>query len=260
MMGAALTQFPPDATRMVLETFIRTPGRLKEVLGRAAAEDAAVCHAVVCPSDKQCITRFCKRRKLPCFDLTGGLSDFIGQISGTKRSANVDDLHRLDEAYKRRIGAIEFTLAHDDGLGRETLGGADIVLVGVSRTSKTPTSIYLAQQGYRVANVALAIEADPPAELLRLPKERVVGLLIDPQQLVLIRTHRERSWKLETGNYGEADHVAEELAWARRLFQRQGWKSLDVTDQAIEETAARILEIVKIRQASTANESLSNLE
>jgi regulator of PEP synthase PpsR (kinase-PPPase family) len=260
MMGAALTQFPTDATDVVFETFIRTPGRLQGALDKAAAQDAAVCHAIVSDADKLTITRFCKRRKLPCFDLTGGLSDFIGQITGAKRSANVAALHRLDDAYKRRIGAIEFTLAHDDGLGRETLGDADIVLVGVSRTSKTPTSIYLAQQGYCVANVALAIEVEPPAELLRLPADRVVGLLIDPRQLVMIRTHRERAWKLETGNYGDAEHVAQELAWARKLYQRQGWKHLDVTDQAIEETAARVLEMVKIRREPTAGDSFSNLE
>lgn len=260
MIGAALTQFPANATRVVMETFIRTTDRLHAILERAAAEEAAICHALVSNAEKLCVARFCKRRKLPCYDLTGGLSNFIGQISGAKRSANVGALHRLDDAYKRRIGAIEFTLAHDDGLGLETLGGADIVLVGVSRTSKTPTSIYLAQQGYRVANIALAIEVDPPLELLRLPPQTAVGLLIDPQQLVLIRTHRERSWKSECGNYGDADHVAQELAWARKLYQRQGWKYLDVTDQAIEETAARILDMVKIRREPAASDSFSMME
>jgi regulator of PEP synthase PpsR (kinase-PPPase family) len=95
---------------------------------------------------------------------------------------------------------------------------------------------------------------------LRLPPGNVVGLLIDAHQLVMIRTHRERSWKLDTGNYGDADHVERELAWAKKLYQRQGWKYLDVTDQAIEETAARILELLKINSEPTAGDSFSDME
>lgn len=260
MIGAALTQFPSHSTRIVYDKFCRTPGKLAEALERAAADNAAVSHAVVSPDSKRVINRFCKKWNLPCFDLTGGLSDFLTDVTGVKRTPNVAALHPLNDAYKRRIEAIEFTLAHDDGLGTETLADADIVLVGVSRTGKTPTSIYLAQEGYRVANVALAIEVAPPAELLRLGPDRVVGLLIDPQQLVLIRTRREQSWKMESGVYGDCGHVARELAWARKLYQQQGWKCLNVTDQAIEETAARILEMVKVREDRPASDSFSNLE
>lgn len=252
MIGAALTQFPADSQRVVYENFLRTPERLSAVLEKAATEAAAVCHAFVADAVKSNIARFCKKKKLPCYDLTGGLGDFLAEATGAPRKANLAALHRLDDAYKRRIEAVEFTLAHDDGLGLETLCQADIVLAGVSRTSKTPTSIYLAQQGYRVANVALAIEVPPPDELLAVPPQRVVGLLIDPQQLVLIRTHRERSWKMQSSMYGDADHVTRELAWARKLYQRQNWKCLNVTDRAIEETAARILEIVKIPENQPA--------
>jgi regulator of PEP synthase PpsR (kinase-PPPase family) len=151
-------------------------------------------------------------------------------------------LHRMDEGYRRRIGALEYTIAHDDGLGLSTLADADVVLAGVSRTGKTPTSIYLAQQGYRVANVALAIESPPPPELLALRGRKVVGLVISPEQLVMIRTRREANWGMDRTGYGESDHVARELAWARQLFARQGWPVLDVTDQAIEETAAKVVE------------------
>lgn len=260
MIGAAMTQFPHGAAHVVLEPFVRTAAKLAAVLEQAAGEEAALCHAVVSSDAKRYINRFCKRRKMPCFDLTGSLTDFLGQVTGAAGSGEVAHLHRMDDAYKRRIEAIEFTLAHDDGLGLETLAGADIVLAGVSRTGKSPTSIYLAQQGYRVANVALAIEVNPPAELLRLPPERVVGLLIDPQQLVMIRARRERSWNMEAGHYGDADHVARELAWARRLYHQHGWKCLNVTDQAIEETAARILELATVRPDRAAADSFSQLE
>src|SRR4030095_10427499 len=113
--------------------------------------------------------------------------------------------HRVDEAYHRRIRAVEFTLEHDDGLGLGTIGEADVWLSGVSRTrrnpSNTPTSIYLAQQGYRVANVALAHGVDPPAELLSLPKGKVVGILIDPHRLLEIRRRRQADWSMAKTRY-----------------------------------------------------------
>jgi regulator of PEP synthase PpsR (kinase-PPPase family) len=158
--------------------------------------------------------------------------------SGCARIAD----HRLDEGYQRRIDALEFALGHDDGLGLATLAEADIVLAGVSRTGKTPTSIYLAQQGYRVANVSLAVEVEPPPQLLALRAKKVVGLVISPQQLVMIRTRREADWHMARTSYGDPAHVAREIAWARQLYARQGWPVLDVTDQAIEETAARIVD------------------
>ena len=260
MIGAALTQFPVDTMDVVYETFVRTPARLAAVLEKAAAAHAALCHAVVSQDAKKEIAQFCRRRKIPSFDITGGLTDFIGHVAGVARTENVAALHRLDEAYKRRIEAIEFTLAHDDGLGVETVADADIVLAGVSRTGKTPTSIYLAQQGYRVANVALAIEVKPPIELLKAPSDRIVGLLIDPMQLATIRAHRQKSWQMSATAYGDLDHVAREVAWARRLYNEYGWKCLDVTDQAIEETAARILEMVNVPIHRSAAKAFSNME
>ena len=244
MLAAFLTQFPPDALAVRCETFVRTPERAREVLERAKAENAAVCHAMVSKELKELVNRYCRRAKLPCRDLTGGIVEFLTRASGLDPRPNLRSLHRIDEEYNRRIGALEFTLAHDDGLGLDTLHEADIVLAGISRTSKTPTSIYLAQQGYRVANVSLAVEVDPPGELLALPSEKVMGLLINSQQLVLIRTRRQASWGMEQTSYGDPAHIAREIAWTRRLFNESGWRSLDVTDQAIEETAAKITAIV----------------
>jgi regulator of PEP synthase PpsR (kinase-PPPase family) len=139
---------------------------------------------------------------------------------------------------------MEFTLCHDDGLGLETLADADVVLAGVSRTSKTPTSILLAQQGYRAANVSLATGIAPPAELLALPRHKVIGLIMQPAQLALIRERRQTAWRMAATAYSGGESVADELAWCRKLFREQGWAVLDVTDQAVEETAARIAEQV----------------
>jgi regulator of PEP synthase PpsR (kinase-PPPase family) len=193
---------------------------------------------------KEQVDAYCRHADLPCVDLTGHVVQFLTEVTGAKPSGDRHSLHRVDQAYQRRIGAIEYTLAHDDGLGLDTLADADVVLTGVSRTSKTPTSMYLAQQGYRVANVALAIEVEPPSQLLALTRKQVVGLIVDPHQLVMIRKRREVDWRMSDQSYGDPGHVARELAWARRLFMRQGWPVLDVTDSAIEETAARVIRLL----------------
>jgi regulator of PEP synthase PpsR (kinase-PPPase family) len=243
MLTAMLTQFPADALEIRFEPFIRSEARLDEVLASVRGRPGPVCHAVVSASFKGKITGFCREAGLAHHDLTQGLMSFLTEAAGVAPRGDVKSLHKIDESYKRRIGALEFTLSHDDGLGLATIGEADIVLAGVSRTGKTPTSIYLAQLGYRVANVALAMQVSPPEELLRLPAKKVVGLVISPQQLAMIRARRESDWRMSQTSYGEPANVAREITWARQLFNRQGWAVLDVTDQAIEETAAKIVHV-----------------
>jgi [pyruvate, water dikinase]-phosphate phosphotransferase / [pyruvate, water dikinase] kinase len=242
MLAAFMTQFPTDAFAVHFHTFIRGEHRLGEILEIIRARPGAICHAMVSDAFKRTIAAFCRKTGLAQCDLTGGVVDFLAAAAGVPPQCDVAALHRMDEAYRKRIGAIEYTIAHDDGLGLSTLSDADIVLAGVSRTGKTPTSIYLAQQGYRVANVSLALEVAPPPELLSPRGRKVVGLVINPQQLVMIRTRRETNWGMERTTYGDPAHVAREIAWARQLFVRQGWPLLDVTDQAIEETAAKVIE------------------
>jgi regulator of PEP synthase PpsR (kinase-PPPase family) len=253
-LAALLTQFPPGTLVPQFHAFVRTAPRLAAVLERIRAAPGAVCHAMVSDALKRDIAAFCRAARLPHYDLTGGLTSFLAGVCGKEPHGNLDSLHRIDEGYKRRIGAIEYTIGHDDGLGLETLADADVVLAGVSRTGKTPTSIYLAQQGFRVANVALAVESPPPPELLRLPPGKVVGLIIDPQNLVLIRDRRATAWRLGKTSYGDPAHVEREVAWARRLFARHGWPTLDVTDQAIEETAAKIVDLLRLTPAAAAGD------
>jgi [pyruvate, water dikinase]-phosphate phosphotransferase / [pyruvate, water dikinase] kinase len=244
MLAAFLTQFPPDSISLRFRSFVRTEGDLVAALEDVRRDPGAVCHAMVSANLKKRIGDFCRTLKLPCHDLTGEALAFLARATGVDPLPNTDSLHRLDRTYSRRIGALEFTLGHDDGLGLDTLREADIVLAGVSRTSKTPTSILLAQQGYRVANVSLALEVGPPQALLALTKRSVVGLTISPQQLTMIRRRREAEWGMHDTRYGDPDHVIREVAWARRLFNEHSWPVLDVTDQAVEETAARVLQVL----------------
>ena len=250
MLSAFQTQFAPEALSIRVEPFVRTAGKLKEILARAKEENAAVCHAMVSEKFKKTISQFCAAGKIQCCDLTGGIMRFLSEVVGSKPRCDLQSLHRIDEAYRRRIGAIEYTISHDDGLGLGTLHEADAVLVGVSRTSKTPTSIYLAQQGYRIANVSLALGIKPPDELLALSPEKVIGLYINPEQLVMIRHRRQETFGVKGLNYGKSEQIEQEIAWTRRLFASRGWKTLDVTDQAIEETACRVLEYVALAPAS----------
>jgi len=187
-----------------------------------------------------------------------GRLSYLKKSTGLKQGPSVKALHPIDDAYRQRIGAMEFTLNHDDGLGIESLCDADIVLAGVSRTSKTPTSILLAQQGYRTANVSLAVGVDVPASLLAVPKSKVIGLIISPTQLSLIRARRQQAWKMSQTSYDHPDNVIKEIAWSRALFQRQGWPILDVTDQAVEETAARVIQILGLT-AGTAPDASCDL-
>jgi regulator of PEP synthase PpsR (kinase-PPPase family) len=244
MLSAFLTQFPRDTFTLVWRPFLRDSEEFERIMDEVVEHPGILFHAFVLPAAKATVEARCRDAGVPCCDLTGPFVEFLAEASGLKPQDSQDRLHETDAHYRQRISAIEYTLAHDDGLALDTLHEAQVILAGVSRTSKSPTSIYLAQLGYKVANVSLAIEVPPPEELLAADPTKVVGLLIDPRQLVEIRTHRKAGWKLSTGDYNDVEHVSEELRWARRLFTRQGWHTLDVTDQAIEETAAKVASIV----------------
>jgi regulator of PEP synthase PpsR (kinase-PPPase family) len=207
-------------------------------------------HAVVSPKLKSEIERRCVQLGIPCTDLTGSAVLFLAKAAGLESESDPQRLHRVDGAYCGRINAMTFALEHDDGLGLDTIGDAEIVLAGVSRTGKTPTSMFLAMQGYRVANVSLAMCVAPPRELLAMDGSKVVGLVIEPKQLADIRTRRQAAWRMGQTGYNEPREVAREMAWCRDVFAKLRCKVLDVTDQAIEETAARIVDTLGLTDPS----------
>ncbi len=244
MMAAFATQFPPDAFKVQLKLFLNTAAKLNATLDEIARQPGIVLHAVVESQAKETVENRCAAMSVPVRDLTGRFVTFLSEATGLHSRPDVHQLHQLDDAYDKRIRALEFTIDHDDGLGLSTLHEAQIVLTGVSRTSKTPTGIYLSQLGYRVANVALAMEVAPPAELLALPGSKVVGLVIDPDYLLEIRQRRKQDWHMTPSSYSDPSHIEDELKWSRQLFRRQGWPILDVTGRAVEETAAHALALL----------------
>ncbi|HZU62976.1 MAG TPA: pyruvate, water dikinase regulatory protein, partial [Novosphingobium sp.] len=157
--------------------------------------------------------------------------------------------HTLDAAYFARVEAIQFTIAHDDGIAWEDWEEADIVLAGVSRTSKTPTSIYLANRGFKVANIPIVVESPPPSALFGLKSPLVVGLTTAPERLIQVRRNRLLTLNQSPDTaYVDMERVAREVQLARRMFADNGWPVIDVTRRSIEETAAAIINLLKEHQ------------
>ncbi len=190
----------------------------------------------------------CRALGLPHVAPLDAVTDALSNILGQEARNRPGRKHILDEAYFARIEAIQFTIAHDDGVGHENWEEADIVLAGVSRASKTPTSIYLANRGYKTANIPLVPESPPPRNLYGLKHPMVVGLTISPERLVQVRRNRLLSLNQapETA-YVDIERVQEEVAFARRMFADNGWPVIDMTRRSIEEAAAAIINLFNER-------------
>jgi [pyruvate, water dikinase]-phosphate phosphotransferase / [pyruvate, water dikinase] kinase len=186
---------------------------------------------------------------IPAVSVLDPVLELFGQFIGERAKGAPGKQHVMDAAYFRRIDAVHFTMAHDDGIGTDNLEEADIVLVGVSRTSKTPTSIYLANRGYKTANVPLVPQVPPPLEIFTLQKPLVVGLTTSPDRLIAVRRNRLRAMNQQTDtDYVDDSKVSDEIQAARRLFADQAWPVIDVTRRSIEETAAEIINFYNQRQ------------
>lgn len=248
VLRAVFTQFAPHAFSLARINFVNSDEALKACLDRLKKTTGLVVHATIFERYKRRIEQVCRQRGLPVFDLTGPIMVFLTASSGRKPNVNYAKLHELSSEYFRRMESIEFAIEHDDGGGLRTLHQADIVLTGVSRTTKTPTSMVLAMQGYRSANVPLVHGLEPPRELLALHPKRVVCLSLTPSQLVSIR-ERRLSQQLKYGAaYADERSIQAELVWARKLSTTHGWPVIDVTGDAVEETAARVLELMGEQQ------------
>lgn len=218
------------------------------MLDEALNQNALVIYTTVNRQMSRMIQDECSSLGLPSLDLISPLlmqlSEFIGRVPGE----TPDLLHGVDEAYFRRIEALEFTIKHDDGQNVRHLEKADIVLTGISRTSKTPLSVYLAHRGWKVANVPLVKGVDPPVELFSVDPSRVVGLVIDPQRLAELRSARLRNLGQDPKMaYADYEEIINELSFSKKIFRRQSWALLDVTGKAVEETANEVLVKLKLK-------------
>ncbi|MEO8409546.1 MAG: kinase/pyrophosphorylase, partial [Propionivibrio sp.] len=170
------------------------------------------------------------------------------EYSGAQVKASKGSAHLFDEDYYRRVEAMKFTLAHDDGLATDDLEEAEVIVVGVSRATKTPTCMYLASRGIKAANVPLVPGVRPAAGLMQAKGPLIVGLTIDPARLAVVRRDRLQAWEGETiSGYADGDSLRQEIREARRLFVRCGWPVIDTSKRSIEQTASMIIDLLRKR-------------
>ena len=223
---------------------VRSKRQLDKVLEEIEARPGVVLFTIAANDLRQTLEYRCKALKIPCMALLDGPLNMFSRHLGIAPSVKTGMKQTLDESYFHRIDALNYSMTHDDGQMIQGFEDADIVLVGVSRTSKTPTSIYLANRGYKTANYPLVYGGPIPPQLLELKKPMVVGLKVSPDRLISIRTNRLLSLNADSNSdYVDADSVREEVIYANRLFERQGWEVIDVTRRSIEETSAAILNL-----------------
>ncbi|MFN3425190.1 MAG: pyruvate, water dikinase regulatory protein [Novosphingobium meiothermophilum] len=248
---AALAQFDGADVVRHFWPMVRSMQHLDRIMGEIAANPGLVLYTLVNPETRERLEQRCIALGLPHVAALDAVSDALEQQLGLPVKGRPGRQHVMDEAYFRRVEAIQFTIAHDDGVNWENWEEADIVLAGVSRSSKTPTSIYLANRGYKVANIPIVVESPPPPMLFSLRRPLVVGLTTSPERLIAVRRNRLLSLNQapETA-YVDNEQVTREVQFARRMFADNGWPVIDVSRRSIEETAAAVINLYNERAAA----------
>ena len=230
-------------------SFTRTQNQILKILEDAKKnENSVILYTVVDNSLAKYLANISDEKKIPCFGVLGNLILNFSKILNQKASHEPSGQHVLNDEYYERIEAIQFTMNHDDGNSINEIDKSDIVLVGVSRTGKTPTSIYLANRGFKTSNIPLVNENSLPKKLKENPQLTcVVGLSTEPERLVEIRRNRMSSLKeTKIKNYTDIENIKKEIVEAKNIFKKYGWPSINVTRKSVEEAAASIIKIHEI--------------
>jgi [pyruvate, water dikinase]-phosphate phosphotransferase / [pyruvate, water dikinase] kinase len=252
---AAAAQYATISPVEHVYPLVRTMKQLERVLDEIETSPGIVLYTLLEPELIDKLEGKCRELGLPCHSILGPVLRVFQSYLGTESTPRVGAQHMLTAEYFKRIDALNYTMLHDDGQHTEDLEDAEVVLVGISRTSKTPTSIYLANRGVRTANVPLVPGIPPPAHLEKLSKPLVVGLFASPERIVQIRQHRLLGLKVhrEDDSYVDRQSVAEEIAFSRKMCARHGWPLIDVTRRSIEETAAAVITLLTDRRKQAAS-------
>ena len=230
-------------------SFTRTENQILKILDNAKKnKNSVILYTIVDNNLAKYLANVSNKKKIPCFGVLGNLILNFSKILNQKASHEPSGQHALNDEYYERIEAIQFTMNHDDGNSTATIEKSDIILVGVSRTSKTPTSIYLANKGFKTSNIPLVNENSLPKKLRENPQLTcVVGLNTEPERLVDIRKNRLNSLKENKNKkYTDIENIKKEIIDAKKTFQKYRWPSIDVTRKSVEETAAAIIKIHEI--------------
>ncbi|HEY8440744.1 MAG TPA: pyruvate, water dikinase regulatory protein [Xanthobacteraceae bacterium] len=256
--GETLTTVARAATAQYTKIFpvehvyplVRTEKQLERVLAEIEESPGIVLYTLLEEDLVQRLENHCRELGLPCLSILGPVLQLLQSYLGTETSHRIGAQHVLNAEYFKRIDALNFTMLHDDGQHLDGLRDADVVLVGVSRTSKTPTSIYLANRGIKTGNVPLVPGIALPRHVEELSRPMVVGLYASPERIVQIRQNRLLGLNAhhDDDQYIDRKAVAEEVAFSRKLYARHHWPSIDVTRRSIEETAAAVLSLLAERR------------
>jgi regulator of PEP synthase PpsR (kinase-PPPase family) len=247
---AAAAQYKYTHAIEHVHSLVRTQAMVEQALAEIEQSPGIVLYTLIDAELAGFLETGCRDLGIPCVSVLGPVLTAFQSYLGTRSAGRIGAQHVLDADYFRRIDALNYSLAHDDGQNFDGIEEADVVLVGVSRTSKTPTAIYLANRGIKAANFPLVHNAAIPAALTGARHPLIVGLIASPDRIVQIRQHRVLTMKSDelTGSYVDRATVTEEIAWSRKLCARQGWPVIDVTRRSIEETAAAILALHAARK------------
>ncbi len=230
--------------------FVRTEQQINKIIKECVSVDnSLILYTIVETKLAKYISNQSDKNNVPCFGVLGNLILSFSKLLNQKAIHKPSAQHVLDDDYYKRIEAIQFTMSHDDGKKIDDIKNADVILLGVSRTSKTPTSIYLANRGYKTINIPLVLNQVLPKELTSNKKVCIVGLIADPERLADIRRNRVAimsDHKLK--EYTEVEHIKREVDDSKKLFKKNNWPIIDVTRRSVEETAASILKIIEIKK------------
>jgi len=231
--------------------FVRTEQQIESIIKECEKkENVIILYTVVETKMGKHINEMCRKKKIPCFGILGNLILNFSKLIRQKPAHIPSAQHVLDEDYYKRIEAIQFSMSHDDGMKMEDAENADIILLGVSRTSKTPTSIYLANRGYKTLNIPLVGVPEIP-DLLKQNADKfcIIGLVVDADRLSDIRSNRLETMKeINIPNYSNFDFIQKEIEESKKFFKKYNWPVVDVTRKSVEETAATAIKIFDIKK------------
>lgn len=245
VVDAALRQFKTTEVIKKVVPHVRSLPQIQDVIDEAAGVDGIVIFTLVSPDARQKISDLGRYEGVPTIDLLGPLLTRFSDLLELSPMAMPGLDRQLDDDYFKRIESVDFTIKHDDGLRLDTLDRAEIVLLGVSRTSKTPVSIYLAYRGWKVANIPIISDQPLPRELFAVDKRRIVALTVKPSRLQMIRLERKRNLNnVDLGDYTQMEQVREEVTYGLKLYRDLGCPILDVTYKSIEETSTDVMRLI----------------
>ena len=230
--------------------FVRTEQQIDKIIKECnTSNNSLILYTIVETKLAKYISNQSEKNNVPCFGILGNLILSFSKLLNQKAIHKPSAQHVLDEDYYKRIEAIQFTMAHDDGKKIDDIKNADVILLGVSRTSKTPTSIYLANRGYKTINIPLVLDQQIPEDLIINKKICIIGLVADPDRLADIRRNRVAIMKdHKLKEYTDLSFIKKELDDSKNLFKKNNWPIIDVTRKSVEETAASILKIIEIKK------------